>query len=77
MDTLFADYAPTFAEGIAAGAIQLKANLQGKVKQYAPVRPMLRPGGHRGYQPPPPVPVPGKTIPQGILDRMAYLKWMV
>ena len=77
MPTLFADYAPTFADGIAAGAIQLKANLQGKVKQYAPVRPMLRPGGHRGYQPPPPVPVPGKTIPQGILDRMAYLKWMV
>ena len=76
MATLFADYAPVFAEGIAAGATQLKANLQGKVRQYAPVRQPLRPGGHRGYQPPPPVPVPGKTIPQGILDRMAYLTWM-
>ena len=76
MATLFADYAPVFDQGIAAGATQLKANLQGKVRQYAPVRPPLRPGGHRGYQPPPLVPVPGKTIPQGILDRMAYLKWM-
>ena len=76
MATLFADYAPVFDQGIAAGATQLKANLQGKVRQYAPVRPPLRPGGHRGYQPPQPVPVPGKTIPQGILDRMAYLKWM-
>ena len=77
MAKLFEDYVPTFEQGIAAGATQLKQNLQGKVRQYAPVRPPPRPGGHRGYQPPPPVPLPGKTIPQGILDRMAYLKWMV
>lgn len=77
MDTLFADYATPFEQGIAAGATQLKQNLQGKVRQYAPVRQPPRPGGHRGYQPPPLVPVQGKTIPQGILDRMTYLKWMV
>ena len=78
MDTLFADYAPTFAEGIAAGAIQLKANLLGKVRKYKPVVPWQRPvprGANPGYQPPQAIPVPGKTIPQGILDRMAYLKW--
>ena len=78
MATLFADYAPTFAEGIAAGATQLKANLQGKVRQYKPVVPWQRPvprGANPGDQPPQAIPVPGKTIPQGILDRMAYLKW--
>ena len=80
MATLFDAYVPTFEQGIAAGATQLKANLQGKVRQYRPVVPWqrpVRPGALPGYQPPPMVPVPGKTIPQGILDRMAYLKWMV
>ncbi len=78
METLFADYAPTFADGIAAGATQLKANLLGKVRQYKPVVPWQRPvprGANPGYQPPQAIPVPGKTIPQGILDRIAYLKW--
>lgn len=80
MDSLFADYATNFEQGIAAGAIQLKANLQGKVRQYKPVVPWQRPvprGALPGYQPPQAIPVPGKTIPQGILDRMAYLKWNV
>ncbi len=79
MATLFEDYATVFAAGIEAGATQLKTNLQGKVRQYRPVVPWQRgqrAGALPGYQPPPPVPVPGKTIPQGILDRMAYLKWM-
>ena len=75
MAELFDGYASVFDAGIAAGAALLKQNLQAKVRQYAPVRQPPRPGGHRGYQPPPLIQVPGKTIPQGILDRMAYLKW--
>ena len=75
MAKLFDDYASVFDAGIAAGAALLKQHLQAKVRQYAPVRQPPRPGGHRGYQPPPLIQVPGKTIPQGILDRMAYLKW--
>ena len=104
--TMFVDYAPVFAAGIAAGAESLKAYLQAKVRQYAPPVQPRNPWARTapsagavlahahvrgvpnniqmpplpGQQPPPrpnmPPPAPVKTIPQGILDRMAYLHWI-
>lgn len=116
MDQLFVPYAPAFAQGIAAGADQLRTYLQSKVRQYAPPpAPVVAPGpwqraavtpaaaaaalamGRRmavpaamavpapaappaaaaavPHGPPPLPPIPVKTIPPGILARMAYLHW--
>lgn len=84
LDRIFDGYAPDFAQGLTLGATQLRTYLQGKVRQYAPapVFQRARPGGgaapfamaqhRRGVVPQGP---PVKTIPQGILDRMAYLGW--
>lgn len=74
--TAFVPYANLLAQGIADGADTLRAYLQGKVQQYAPV-PNWRParpeqrvvigGGGRGPR--------VKNLPQGVLDRMAHLGW--
>jgi len=56
MEDLFAGYAADFAQGIAAGADQLRTYLQNKARQYAPPRPAGRPplmAGHRAPVPPP------------------------
>jgi hypothetical protein len=82
MENLFAPYVPNFEAGIAAGAEGLKTYLQSKVRQYAPAprwqpalpqgrTPLL--GQHRTVVPTPPGAV--KTIPKGVLDRMAFLGW--
>jgi len=90
MDKLFEDFVPVFAQGIADGATQLKLHLQNKVRQYAAQQPQQPPGrgrlqigaGHRGMPQPQRAPVQpqqaqGKTIPQGILDRMGFLRWLI
>lgn len=59
---LFADHMPSFAAGIAAGADDLKNYLQARVEKYRAPSPTAI-GSHR------------KAIPQGILDRMAFLGW--
>ena len=77
LGTAFVPYANLLSQGIADGADSLRAYLQGKVQQYPPPVPSLRParpgqrvvigGGIRGPQ--------VKALPQGVLDRMAYLGW--
>jgi hypothetical protein len=68
--TLYEPYAPILSQGILDGATALRAYLQGKVQQYAPSWRRARPGqrlvmgGNRG-----------KSLPQGIKDRMAFLGW--
>jgi hypothetical protein len=85
----FLPFAPTFEQGLARGAADLKAYLQTKVRDYtaAPLSPRGIVAGHRNPPIRPGVPAPGavptrpttpsptKTIPQGILDRMKYLGW--
>jgi hypothetical protein len=77
MNNLFKVYENDFDQGIIDGALLLKGRLQSKVRQYRPVAPapFQRSGHGQTYRPLPPVPVPGKVIPQGILDRMAFLHW--
>ena len=71
LQDLYLSYAPNFSAGLATGAADLKLYLQNKVRQYAPRWQRAMPGG----RPLPPVPGPVKTIPKGILDRMAFLGW--
>jgi hypothetical protein len=88
MGSLFTGYAPIFAQGITDGAQRLKTYLQGKVgsARYQPrAAPApwaaARPGGAGPAVRGPLVmgaaraTAPLKTIPQGILDRMAFLGW--
>jgi len=87
MEHLFDPYAVNMDFGISLGANQLKQYLQRKVQQYtpavatAPSRPSspVPPNRGAGMFPPPrpaaPPPPAVKTIPQGILNRMAYLGW--
>jgi hypothetical protein len=88
MGELFVPYVPDFERGLKEGADQLKVYLQSKVRQYAsvwkPARPQAvppprAPMGWQRARPVPmgPPPTPSKTIPQGILDRMAFLGWSV
>jgi hypothetical protein len=88
MDQLFLPYVPNFEQGLKQGADQLKVYLQSKVRQYAtawkPARPQAvpwpkAPMGWQRARPVPtgPTPAPGKTVPQGILNRMAFLGWSV
>lgn len=77
MENLFDAYVPAFELGLTNGAAALKQRLQNKVQQYRPVTPWQRAAPNQPYRPPQPVPIPGKVIPQGILDRMAFLRWQV
>ena len=80
LPNLFLPYAPNFEAGLATGANDLKVYLQNKVRQYrgqwqraTPKNMAPRIGGARAAAHAP----AKKTIPQGVLDRMAYLGWMV
>ena len=77
MGDIFDAYVPAFELGLVNGAAALKQRLQNKVRQYRPVTPWQRVAPNQAYRPPQPVPVPGKVIPQGILDRMTFLRWQV
>ncbi len=83
MPDLFLPYAASFEAGFAAGAADLKIYLQNKVRQYRTqwnrampspnlLPPRLGQARARAAQ----APALAKTIPQGVLDRMAYLGWM-
>jgi len=86
---LFIPYTEPFEQGLAQGAMELKAYLQGKVAQYyapavaAAAAPHRFAGGHRAPARPAALPpgvrpaalAPTKTVPQGILDRMKFLGW--
>ncbi len=79
LQDLFLPYAPNFEAGLTQGATDLKNYLQSKVRQYGNQWNRARPtgmapriGGARAAAHAP----ARKTIPQAILDRMAYLGWM-
>lgn len=78
---LFLPYSASFEAGFAAGADELKRYLQEKVRQYGsqwnrttPTNQGPRLGQARAQAA---AASARKTIPQGILDRMAYLRWNV
>ena len=78
---LFLPYSASLEAGFAAGADELKRYLQGKVRQYGgqwnratPTKLPPRFGQARAQAA---AQAARKTIPQGILDRMAYLGWNV
>jgi hypothetical protein len=92
LPSVFDDYASDFEQGLAQGAISLKMYLQGKLRQYgfrpaapAPLRMAPPQRNFFGAQRPvvaaapvrPGAAAPQKTIPQGIIDRMTYLGWML
>ncbi len=83
-DEYLLGYAPDVERGIQTGADDLKRYLLGKLAQY---NQQVRPSGLLGNQrPATPVRTPfalggqrvvlAKTVPEGIVDRMRYLRWI-